>query len=144
MVAVGNDRQFAAFAAALGLPQLSGDARFATNESRVQHRAELREVLEPALAARPAADWVAAFGAARVPAGLVNTVGEAFAFAEALGLDSVTTTTDPATGHASRQPATPIHLSASPAVHRTPPPPLGAHEPLWLDAVRPSTERITR
>ncbi|MGH1522645.1 CaiB/BaiF CoA transferase family protein [Leifsonia sp. L25] len=149
VVAVGNDRQFAAFAAVLGLPDLAADARFSTNEERVHHRVALRAVLEPALAGRPAAEWVAAFGAARVPAGLVNSVGEAFAFAESLGLDPVTTTADPSTGRVSRQPATPIHLSTSPAVHRTPPPLLGAdqprgHEPLWLDAVRPSTERTTR
>lgn len=144
VVAVGNDRQFAAFAAVLVLPGLAADARFATNEERVHHRAALRALLEPAIAGRPAADWVTAFGAARVPAGLVNSVGEAFAFAESLGLEPVTTATDPATGRASRQPATPIHLSTSPAVHRTPAPLLGAHEPQWLDAVRPSTERTTR
>ena len=31
VIAVGNDRQFAALAATLGLPELAGDARFATN-----------------------------------------------------------------------------------------------------------------
>ncbi|MFE4952111.1 CaiB/BaiF CoA transferase family protein [Leifsonia sp. NPDC056665] len=144
VLAVGNDRQFAAFAAAIGLPELAADPRFATNEERVHNRAALRAVLEPVLAGRTAADWVAVFGAARVPAGLVNSVGEAFAFADSLGLDPVSTTTDRATGRTSRQPATPIRLSTSPAVHRTPPPLLGAHEPQWLDAVRPSTERTTR
>jgi crotonobetainyl-CoA:carnitine CoA-transferase CaiB-like acyl-CoA transferase len=143
VVAVGNDRQFAAFAAVLGLPSLAADERFDTNEERVRHRAELRAVLEPVLSGRRAAAWVEAFAAARVPAGLVNTVAEAFAFAESLGLDPVTVTADPRTGRSSRQPATPIRLSMSPAVHRTPPPPLGADEPQWLDAVRP-TERTTR
>ena len=143
VVAVGNDRQFAAFATALGLPSLAADERFDTNEERVRHRAELRAVLEPVLSGRRAAEWVEAFAAARVPAGLVNTVAEAFAFAESLGLDPVTVTADPRTGRSSRQPATPIRLSRSPAVHRTPPPPLGADEPQWLDAVRP-TERTTR
>ena len=143
VVAVGNDRQFAAFAAVLGLPSLAADERFDTNEERVRHRAELRAVLEPVLSGRRAAEWVEAFAAARVPAGLVNTVAEAFAFAESLGLDPVTVTADPRTGRSSRQPATPIRLSTSPALHRTPPPPLGADEPQWLDAVRP-TERTTR
>ena len=143
VVAVGNDRQFAAFASALGLPSLAADERFDTNEERVRHRAELRAVLEPVLSGRRAAAWVEAFAAARVPAGLVNTVAEAFAFAESLGLDPVTVTADPRTGRSSRQPATPIRLSTSPALHRTPPPPLGADEPQWLDAVRP-TERTTR
>ncbi|WP_285116954.1 CoA transferase [Leifsonia sp. fls2-241-R2A-40a] len=133
VVAVGNYRQFAAFAAVLGRPELALDARFVTNEFRVGNRAALREALEPVLAARPAAEWVAAFAAARVPAGLVNDVAEAFAFAAALGLDPVATTTDPVTGRTSRQPATPIHLDTAPAVHRTPPPLLGAHGARWAD-----------
>ncbi|MDR6970402.1 CoA transferase [Leifsonia shinshuensis] len=133
VVAVGNDRQFAAFAAALGRPALATDPRFATNEARVAHRAELREALEPLLAVRPAADWVATLTRERVPAGLVNGVAEAFAFAASLGLDPVVETVDPATGRRSRQPATPIHLDTAPAVHRTPAPLLGAHDARWAD-----------
>lgn len=133
VIAVGNDRQFAALAAAIGRPELAGDARFATNEARVAHRDALRAELGAALSSRTAAEWVAALTAARVPAGPVNDVAEAFAFAEALGLDPVVTTTDPATGRRSRQPATPIHLDTAPAVHRTPPPLLGAHEARWAD-----------
>ncbi|WP_295117603.1 CaiB/BaiF CoA-transferase family protein [uncultured Leifsonia sp.] len=143
VVAVGNDRQFAAFATVLGLAQLAEDPRFASNEERVHNRRELRAVVEPALARRDGADWVADFRAARVPAGLVNSVAEAFEFATALGLDPIVTTVDPATGRTSRQPATPIRLDTAPAVHRTPPPPLGAHDPAWTDTVAARTERTT-
>lgn len=135
VVAVGNDRQFAAFAAVIGQPELATDPRFATNEARVGRRAELRAALEPALLARPAAAWVEAFGRARVPAGLVNSIDEAFAFAETLGLSPVVETHDPATGRTNRQPATPIRLDSAPALHRTPPPLLGAHRPHWRDEV---------
>ncbi|WP_374010688.1 CaiB/BaiF CoA transferase family protein [Leifsonia sp. LS-T14] len=133
VIAVGNDRQFAALAEALGHPGLAADERFATNEARVAHREELREALGPLLAGRAAATWVDSLQAARVPAGLVNDVAEAFAFAQRLGLDPVVTTVDAATGRVSRQPATPIHLDAAPAVHRTPPPLLGAHDAHWAD-----------
>lgn len=139
VVAVGNDRQFAAFAETIGLPGLAADERFATNEARVGHRSELRAQLEPALAGRPAAEWVTAFGRARVPAGLVNSVAEAFAFADALGLSPVVETHDPATGRTSRQPATPIRLDTAPAAQRTPPPLLGEHEPCWRDETAPPT-----
>ncbi|WP_426624126.1 CaiB/BaiF CoA transferase family protein [Leifsonia sp. McL0607] len=141
VVAVGNDRQFAAFAGALGLHELSADPRFATNEERVRNRHELRAIVEPALGRRDAADWVADLGAARVPSGLVNSVAEAFEFATSLGLDPVVTTVDPATGRTSHQPATPIHLDTAPAVHRSPPPLLGEHHPTWADAVSARTER---
>lgn len=133
VVAVGTDRQFSAFAAALGHPELADDPRFATNEARVGDRAALRSALEPLLAARPAAEWVRVLTAARVPAGLVNDVAEAFAFAESLGLSPVVETADPATGRRSRQPATPIRIDTAPAEHRTPPPLLGADEARWAD-----------
>lgn len=133
VVAVGNDRQFAAFAGALGQPALADDPRFATNEARVHNRAALRSILVALLAGRTAAEWVGVLTDARVPAGLVNDIGEAFAFAESLGLEPVVTTVDPATGRASRQPATPIRLDTAPAVHRTAPPLLGAHEARWAD-----------
>ncbi|MGO4535441.1 CaiB/BaiF CoA transferase family protein [Leifsonia sp. 2MCAF36] len=144
VVAVGNDRQFAAFAKALGRPELAADVRFATNESRVAHRTDLREALEPLLAGSPAAEWVAALTAERVPAGLVNDVAEAFAFAQTLGLDPVVTTGDPASGRVSRQPATPIHLDTAPAVHRTPPPLLGAHDARLADETPEPRERTDR
>lgn len=143
VVAVGTDRQFAAFAAALGRPELADDARFATNEARVGNRAALRSALEPPLAARTAADWVETLTAARVPAGLVNDVAEAFAFAESLGLSPVAETVEPASGRRSRQPATPIRLDAAPAVHRTPAPLLGADAPLWADEQDRSTDTGT-
>ena len=40
-VAVGNDRIFARLCEALGLGELAGDERFATNAARVEHRDEL-------------------------------------------------------------------------------------------------------
>ena len=78
MLAVGNDRQFAALCEAVGAPELADDERFATNPARVEHRAALREALEERLAARPAAEWAAALTDARVPAGEVNDVAAAF------------------------------------------------------------------
>ena len=86
VVAVGNDGQFARLCRVLGLPEAAADPRFATNADRVRHRDELAALLERALAARGAADWVAALADAGVPCGLVNDVGEAFALAERLGL----------------------------------------------------------
>ena len=45
ILAVGTDRQFAALCNVLGCPDLSEDARFATNEQRVAHRDALQHVL---------------------------------------------------------------------------------------------------
>jgi crotonobetainyl-CoA:carnitine CoA-transferase CaiB-like acyl-CoA transferase len=121
VVAVGNDGQFARLCRVLGLPEAATDARFATNADRVVNRDALAELLEGALAARGASQWVAALGEAGVPCGLVNDVGEAFALAERLGLDPV--------GGAGGIPqvANPIRLSSTPASYRLTPPALGEH-----------------
>jgi crotonobetainyl-CoA:carnitine CoA-transferase CaiB-like acyl-CoA transferase len=121
VVAVGNDGQFARLCRVLGLPEAATDPRFATNADRVANRDALAELLERALAARGAADWVAALSEAGVPCGLVNDVGEAFALAERLGLEPV------ATAGGVPQVANPIRLSSAPASYRLAPPALGEH-----------------
>ncbi|MEW2615215.1 CoA transferase [Streptomyces sp. NPDC047880] len=126
-LAVGNDGQFAALAGVLGRPELAGDPRFRTNPQRVAHRAELCEVLGERLRTAGADHWSGVLAAAGVPAGPVNTVDEAFAFAEGLGLPGVVTVPGTGGGAGSRQVACPITLSASPARHRLPPPELGEH-----------------
>jgi crotonobetainyl-CoA:carnitine CoA-transferase CaiB-like acyl-CoA transferase len=121
VIAVGNDRQFRTLARLIGREWMGDDERFATNPARVAHRDELRAELEAALEERAAADWVAVFGDAGVPAGLVNDVAEAVAFAERLGLDPVVDL------GGRRSIADPISLSSTPATYRTPPPALDEH-----------------
>ena len=79
ILAVGNDGQFRAFCRLIGAPTLADDPRFATNAARVGARAALREAIAQPLQARTAADWLALFAEAGVPAGPVNTVEQAFA-----------------------------------------------------------------
>lgn len=132
-VAVGNDRQFAALASALGLSGLHEEARFLTNERRVASRKELRIVIEAALVTDTAANWQRKLLAAGVPAGRVNSVGEAFELAESLGLEPSVVVTDPATGRESRQLTNPIRLSAGAPSYRQVPPALGEHQGFTFD-----------
>jgi crotonobetainyl-CoA:carnitine CoA-transferase CaiB-like acyl-CoA transferase len=123
VIAVGTDRQFAALCDTVGRPELAADPRFATNDARVAHRAELREALEAALAARPAGDWADALTAARVPAGRVNDIAGAFALAGELGLEPIVDVPR-ADGSTARLTRNPIGLSRTPVSYRTAPPPL--------------------
>ncbi|MFB9311210.1 crotonobetainyl-CoA:carnitine CoA-transferase CaiB-like acyl-CoA transferase [Agromyces hippuratus] len=125
VIAVGNDKQFRALAAVLGVPALADDPRFAGNVDRVAHRVELTAAIEERLAAASAGHWVEVLSSAGVPAGLVNDVAEAIAFGEALGLEPVAEIA--AGAFTSRTVANPIGLSASPAAYRTPPPTLDEH-----------------
>ena len=121
VVAVGNDRQFAALCEVVGEPALADDGRFATNGDRVANREALRGELERLLAERPAADWVGDLTEARVPAGQVNDVGGAFALAESLGLGTIVDVPRE-DGSTARLTRNPLRLSRTPATYRCAPP----------------------
>lgn len=125
VLAVGTDRQFRALTQVLGCPELAEEERFATNAARVRAREQLRACLESRLSARPAAHWVRALSAVRVPAGEVNDIAGAFALAEELGLDPIVAVPGP-DGRVTRLTRNPIGLSATPPSYRTAPPPLPA------------------
>jgi crotonobetainyl-CoA:carnitine CoA-transferase CaiB-like acyl-CoA transferase len=127
VVAVGNDGQFAALARVLEMEWLASDERFVRNSARVTHRKELAEIIERRLREQPAAAWVERFESSRVPSGLVNDIGEAFALAERLGLSPVVHVGDPSAGGQVAQVANPMRLFASPVTYRRRPPRLGEH-----------------
>ena len=118
-LAVGNDRLFGRLCTAIDRPELATDPRFVTNSDRVAHIDELGAELSAVFATRTADDWVAVLRAASVPVGPINTVGEAFALAESLGLEPV----DAATG----VPAPPLRLGGDRPPVRRPPPALDEH-----------------
>jgi crotonobetainyl-CoA:carnitine CoA-transferase CaiB-like acyl-CoA transferase len=122
-VAVGNDRQFARFAEALGSPGLAADTRFATNSARVANRDELAQLLEQRLTTAPAQVWEQRVRAAGIACGRVNTIGEALAYADDLGLAPLV---DLGNGRLP-QVRSPIRLSATPSGRPVAPPSLGQH-----------------
>jgi crotonobetainyl-CoA:carnitine CoA-transferase CaiB-like acyl-CoA transferase len=76
MVVAANDRLFAKACAAIGVPGLAADDRFATNPLRVENRGELIPLLERALAGQATADVLARLRAAGVPASPVSDLGQ--------------------------------------------------------------------
>src|SRR3954451_23170059 len=88
-IAVGNERLFVRLCEALGLASLATDPRFATNEARVGNADALKDAFEAVLRESGSAHWLEVLRAAKVPAGPINEVDEAFAYAEELGLEPV-------------------------------------------------------
>ena len=135
VLAVGNDRQFAALCDVLGLSELAEDPRFATNPARVAHVEQLAEQLGARLRTRSAADWYEELTPKGVPCGPVNDLAGAFALAEDLGLAPHVEL-----GNKDEEVslvANPIGLSATPPAYRARPPRLGEHTAelrSWLDA----------
>ena len=83
VIAVGSDAQWRACARALDLPDLAGDPSLATNAGRLAARDMVVARLEARLADEPAERWMERLAAAGVPCGLVHTVKEALAMADA-------------------------------------------------------------
>jgi crotonobetainyl-CoA:carnitine CoA-transferase CaiB-like acyl-CoA transferase len=86
-IATGNDRLFARLCAVIGLDELAGDERFATNAARVANVDALGEAFEAVFRTEPADNWLRRLRAAGVPAGPINGVDEAFALAADLGME---------------------------------------------------------
>lgn len=74
LVALGNDRQFAAFCKFLGLPELATDPRFVDSPGRSTNRKALQAQIGPAIATWKSADFLAAMDAAKLPGGKVNEI----------------------------------------------------------------------
>ncbi len=121
IIAVGNDRQFGEFCRIIGV---TVDAKFSTNRSRVENRAELIPQLAPAMLARTTAEWVEAFEAAAVPCGPINTIDQVFANEQVLarGLQIGLTRDD---GVQVPGVANPLVFSETPVDYTKPPPRLG-------------------
>jgi len=136
-MAVGNDAIWQRMCGVLELADLAADERFATNPQRVAHVEELIPRLEAAFARDTVASWVARLMAAGVPAAPINDVGQAFAFAQQLGLDEVVTVPSADGGDALRLVRPVPRLGRTPARVAAPPPRLGEHSDelrAWLAA----------
>jgi crotonobetainyl-CoA:carnitine CoA-transferase CaiB-like acyl-CoA transferase len=84
-----NESNWVRIADVLGHPEWCDDPRFGTSKARLQNRAALAEVLNAALAGHTRAYWEAKLDAAGVPAGPVQSVGEALSHPQARAMDMV-------------------------------------------------------
>jgi crotonobetainyl-CoA:carnitine CoA-transferase CaiB-like acyl-CoA transferase len=127
VIAVGNDAQFARFAAILGLPELSKDPRFQKNADRVRNRTALIEILSGMIRTFRKLDLLSKLEAELIPVGSINEMHEVFSdpHVEARGLvvEQNLTTDGPAT----KMIGNPIRFSRTPIQYRHAPPRLGAH-----------------
>jgi crotonobetainyl-CoA:carnitine CoA-transferase CaiB-like acyl-CoA transferase len=79
LLAVNNEKQFAALARALGRPDLAQDPRFRDWPARLANEGALRGLIEDIFASADAKTWEARLTAADVPCSRVLTIAEAVA-----------------------------------------------------------------
>jgi formyl-CoA transferase len=125
-VGANNQRLWERLCAAVGRDDLVTDARFATNEARMDHRAELAAELEAALAERSTDEWVDALLETGVPAGPIHDYREVFEDPHTLAREMVVELEHPVEGTV-RALGIPVKLSATPGGVRRPAPLLGEH-----------------
>lgn len=111
VIAAGNDALWAACCRALGLESLKGDPRFHSNESRTVHAEALAEALEARLRTDTAAAWLDRLGQAGIPAGPLNSIGEALAMPQVAARNMLVETRTPA-GRPLKVAGNPVKLSA--------------------------------
>lgn len=78
VLAVGTDRQFVKLCTILDLPGLASDERFSINQSRIEHREELKATLQEAIRLHKRDDLLTACLEAGIPAGAVRQMHEVF------------------------------------------------------------------
>jgi glutaryl-CoA transferase len=133
ILAVGNDRQFASFAAITGRAELAQDPRFATNSARVANRAVLVSLVEELLGARTTHEWIQLFAPAAVPCGPINDLAAVFAEPQVRHRGLKIDLPHPLSGSVP-QVRNPIRYSRTELEYRLPPPLLGEHTAAVLGA----------
>ena len=126
VVAVGNDTQFGRLCEAVGLPDLAGDRRYATNPDRVANREGLVAILQERFSRHPADEWIEKVRGAGVPCGPVNTLPAVFQDGHVLGSGILQNVDHPEVG-ALRMLASPVLVDGERLPVRRPPPTLGQH-----------------
>ena len=134
VLAVGNDGQFRKFAEVIGRPALADDPKFATNAARVENLEELEALLIAALASGTIAHWVAAFAAAGVPSGPINTVGRVFGEPQVQHRRMLRDIPHPLSGTV-KQVVSPLNFANAPLAFDRAPPLLGEHTEEVLKAL---------
>jgi crotonobetainyl-CoA:carnitine CoA-transferase CaiB-like acyl-CoA transferase len=88
-IGAGNDRQFAALAEVLGVPELAADPRFTSNAERVRNASALREILRSRIASWRRDELAGRLLARGVPASPVHGVADALTAPQVLHREMV-------------------------------------------------------
>jgi len=126
VIAAGTNKTFRELCACLGCSPLVEDARFRSNQDRVNNREAMVAELVPLTRRKTTKEWLAVFDAADIPSAPVNNMPEAYAQLQETSPGMVQTVEHPAVG--------PLHLLGIPFRFgdaagdiRRPPPLLGEH-----------------
>jgi crotonobetainyl-CoA:carnitine CoA-transferase CaiB-like acyl-CoA transferase len=110
----------------LGRPEWKTDPRYVTNDDRMANLPSLVAAMNAVVVTKTRAEWQARFDEAGVPAGPVNSIGEALEQPQVIARGMVVEVEHPKMGRI-RTIGCPIKFSATPSEVAGPPPLLGEH-----------------
>ncbi|RMG51690.1 MAG: CoA transferase [Acidobacteria bacterium] len=123
-------------------PDLAEDLRFARNELRLKHTAELLSILQEIFRRRPTEEWLTRLEAEGVPSGPIHTIDQVLADPQIIARRMLIRLTHPSIGELSLL-GNPINISGV-EKHYQPPPRLGEHtDEVLRNVLGYSEEKIT-
>lgn len=126
IIAVGNDSQFRHLCEVLEVSHLADDTRFATNQSRVVNRKELRPLIIAKTEKWLRDELLGQLESANVPGGPINSIADAFADPQAIARH-LKMDLDDGQGNSIPGVRSPIMLPETPLNYQRPSPRLGEH-----------------
>jgi CoA:oxalate CoA-transferase len=117
-----------------GCADLATDPRFATRESRQEHRADYERIVRQAFAARPSSEWLEALQQIGIPASRIQPIDDALRHPQLAHRDALVDVDVPGLGLRSVL-ASPFRFDGERKATTTPPPTLGEHTRRVLHAV---------
>jgi len=140
-VGANNQRLWTRLCNAIGREELVEDPRFATNDDRMENRAELAEELEKTLAEKTTDEWVEILLDAGFPAAPIHDYKEVFEDPHTLAREMMVEMDHPVEGKVKGL-GIPVKLSETPGKIRRPAPLLGEHTEETLSGLGYSEEEI--
>ena len=125
-VAVGSERLWERFCAAMDKEELQNHPDYAQNGDRVRNRSKLVPMLQEEFLKKPVADWVTQLDNGGVPCGPINELSDVFADPQVLHRDMLLEVAHPTLGNI-KQTGIPIKFSRTEGSIDRPPPLLGEH-----------------
>lgn len=136
-IGANNQKLWHILCSVLETPELENDPRFADNNSRMAHRAELITQLERTFATRSTDEWVRLLLAAGVPAGPIRDYSEVLTDDPHVKARQMVVTFDHPVEGTTPVLASPIKMYGTPARVDSPPPLLGQHTDEVLSEILP-------
>jgi CoA:oxalate CoA-transferase len=142
-IAANKQEQFEALCKVVGRGNWIHDARFADRTARLQHRAELKSLLDEALSAAPTEHWWQRLNAVGVPAGPVYSVPRALSHPQIADRGMLATYENvPGVGRDVRIVRTGFKVDGQTPSVASPPPQLGEHTDALLAELCYSADEV--